>query len=135
MSYLRSLILLCVFFTSCAPWRGVVSAIQVRRDTNGNVPQDIAKKFVEYAEDENYEAAAALFTPEDVKKLEKNKSYGDGFKGFCDHFKKNDEHRFSSATRGKGDSFWLTYLAKYESKTVYSSFYFEMVDGVWKMTR
>jgi len=135
MRYMRSLIILCVLFTSCAPWRGVVSTIQVRRDTNGNVPQDIAKKFIEYAEADNYEAAARLFEPEAVKELEKNTSYGDGFKGYCNHFKKNDEHRFSSATRGKGEYFWLSYRAKYNSRTVGSSFYFIMIDGVWKMTR
>ena len=135
MRYLNSLIILCVLFTSCAPWRRVISTIQVRRDTNGNVPQDIAKKFIQYAEDDNYEAAAALYTPEAVEKLEKDKSYGDGFKGFCNHFKKNDEHRFSSATRDKGDYFWLSYRAKYRSENVGSSFYFIMVDGVWKMTR
>ena len=134
MGYLRSLIILSILFTGCSPWRGVVSTIQVRRDTNGNVPQDIAKKFVQYAEDENYKAAAMLFTPEGLEKREKNQSYGDGFRGFCNHFRKNDEHRFSSATRGKGDYFWLSYRAKYKSEKVGCSFHFIMIDGVWKMT-
>lgn len=131
---MRHIIILCVLFTSCTPWRGVVSTVQVRRDINGNVPQDIAKKFVEYAEADNYEAAAKLFTPEGFKKIEKEASHKAGFKGFCNDFKKNDKHRFSSATRDKGDYFWLTYLAKYNSETVHYPFYFMMVDGVWKMT-
>ncbi len=117
MKYLNSLIILCVLFTSCAPWRGVVSTIQVRRDNNGDVPQDIAKKFVQYAEADNYEAAAMLFTPEGLKKREANQAYGDGFRGFCNHFKKNDEHRFSSATRDKEHYFWLSYRAKRKRPT------------------
>ena len=98
------------------------------------MPQDITEKFVEYAEADNYKAAAMLFTPEELKERERDQSYGDGFRGFCNHFKKNDKHRFSCATRDKGDYFWLTYLAKYNSETVHHSFYFIMVDGVWKMT-
>ena len=131
MRYLNSLIILCVFFTSCAPWRGVVSTIQVKRDNNGDVPQDIAKKFIQYAEDDNYEAAAMLFTAESLKSRE---DYGGGFKEFCRKFKKNDEHRFSSATRDKGDSFCLTYSAKYKSKEVSRWLFFTMDNGVWKMT-
>lgn len=132
---MRYLIILCLLFTGCSPWRSVVSSVQVRRDANGNLPQDIARKFVEYAEVDNYKAAAELFRPEAVEKLEKIESYGGGFKGFCNYFKKNDEHRFLSAVRGKGDYFYVDYRAKDNSTTVNFPFYFVMVDGVWKMTK
>jgi len=123
------LLLLSVMFSGCSAWRGVVSAVQVREDKNGDTPRNAAQKFIKFCESSNYDAAKALWTLESIKKLEMLTSYGDGFKGYCDHFKKNEDHNFSFATRGKGEFFWLRY---HGSESSYS-FSFRKINDIWMM--
>ncbi|TWU06882.1 hypothetical protein CA54_52840 [Symmachiella macrocystis] len=103
------------------------------KDQNGNVPGDSVRKFLEFAEAENYESARELwYGPAKLDVTVQTE-----FEDYCARYKKIGLKKFkiSWARRGKA-GFWMVRIDFEEGgEKIHQFFALKIVDGEWRLSR
>jgi hypothetical protein len=104
------------------------------RDADGKRPEDITRKFVEYARAKDYSGAASCWQAGDVKNIEANRNIS--FAKYCEYFE-CDTYRVKLEGPDKG-IYWVGFTGWKDGKERYRRLYLEdpskEKDGRWRLT-